>query len=311
MSSASTHPQFDSKDIELSESALIWSGRRVCKRITAHYARTFYFASHCLPRKTRTHAYAVYAFCRWVDNAVDDAQSLDDAKLRLGIARQALIDAYGSGPLAPGLMAFRQTVKSRRVPHQLFDDLLEGMAMDLVKFRYETWEELDLYCYRVAGVVGLMMTHVFGYDDPRCFEQAKSLGTAMQLTNILRDIGEDFDRGRLYLPADELSQFGVTMGQIESMKVSPEFVSLMQFQVDRARRYYAEADSGVRHVQGSTHRMTIRVMGHLYGLILHEIEKLGYDVFHTRAHVSKGRKIRGLVRCQAQTWLQDLQIALG
>lgn len=287
----------------------LWSGRRVCRSITSYYARTFYFASHCLPRTTRTHAYAIYAFCRWADNAVDDAENLADAQARLDLARQALSAAYSDQPLPEGLTAFRWTVQKRYIPRELFEELLEGMAMDLVKNRYNNWQELDLYCYRVAGVVGLMMTHVFGYDDPACFTQAKALGTAMQLTNILRDIGEDFDRGRIYLPADELQQFGLDAQAIADKRCTPEFRQFMQFQIARARHHYGLAESGIPHVQGSSHRMTIRVMGHLYGLILHEIEKLDYDIFRTRARVSGRRKLAALAGCQARTWAEDIRLA--
>lgn len=286
-----------------------WIGDRTCKRITAYYARTFYFASHCLPRNTRKHAYAVYAFCRWADNAVDDAENLNDANIRLELARKALHEAYGAGQIAPGLLSFRETVKQRQIPRHLFEELLEGMAMDLVKNRYENWPELELYCYRVAGVVGLMMTHIFGFDDPACFTQAKSLGTAMQLTNILRDIGEDGDRGRIYLPTTELRQFGIEEEVIVQKTISEPFCQFMKFQIDRARCHYALAESGIPHVLGSTHRMTIRVMGHLYSLILNEIEKLDYDVFRTRARVSTASKFKGLVGCQARTWAEDVKLA--
>lgn len=288
----------------------LWAGRRVCRSITSYYARTFYFASHCLPRATRTHAYAVYAFCRWADNAVDDAADLADAQDRLNLARSALDAAYGDGPLPAGLTAFRWTVATRAIPRELFDELLEGMAMDLVKNRYNNWPELDLYCYRVAGVVGLMMTHVFGYDDPACFSQAQALGTAMQLTNILRDIGEDFERGRIYLPQDEMRRFGIDDNLIAARQCSPEFKEFMKFQIARARDCYAQAESGIPHVLGSSHRMTIRVMGHLYGLILNEIEKLDYDIFRTRARVSGRRKLAALAGCQGRTWAEDLRLAL-
>lgn len=287
-----------------------WLGDRTCRRITSYYARTFYFASHCLPRKTRKHAYAVYAFCRWADNAVDDAADLADAHFRLNLARKALNEAYGEEEIAPGLRSFRDTVTQRQIPRELFEELLEGMAMDLVKNRYENWPELDVYCYRVAGVVGLMMTHIFGFDDPACFAQAKSLGTAMQLTNILRDIGEDDDRGRIYLPLDELASFDIATDQMHAKSMSDPFRNLMKFQIDRARHHYSVAESGIPHVLGSTHRMTIRVMGHLYSLILNEIEKLDYDIYRTRARVTTSRKIRCLFGCQARTWLEDARLAL-
>ena len=299
-----------SHETETDQAIGLWTGRRVCKRITAHYARTFYFASHCLPRVTRSHAYSVYAFCRWADNAVDDAESLDDAKHRLNLARSALDSAYSTEPVAEGLTAFRWTVQQCKSPRYLFEELLEGMAMDLVKSRYQDWPELDLYCYRVAGVVGLMMTHVFGFDDPSCFDQAKSLGVAMQLTNILRDIGEDFDRGRIYLPADEMLLFGMTEEQIASKTRDHHSDAFLKFQIQRARQHYELAEGGICHVLGSTHRMTIRVMGHLYGLILNEIEKLGYDIFKTRARVSRNRKLMGLAGCQCRTWAEDVWLAL-
>ena len=242
---------------------------------------------------------------------MDDAQNLAEAQARLSLANQALNAAYSDQPLPAGLAAFRWTVQARDIPRELFEELLEGMAMDLVNNRYNNWPELDLYCYRVAGVVGLMMTHVFGYDDPDCFAQAKALGNAMQLTNILRDIGEDHDRGRIYLPQDELQRFGLDDQAIAEKRCSPEFRQFMKFQVARARDYYRQAESGIAHVQGSSHRMTIRVMGHLYGLILNEIEKLDYDIFRTRARVSGRRKLAALAGCQTRTWAEDIRLAWG
>lgn len=310
MSSPEDQSRQDFTDTIEKRSVLLRQGRRQCRQTTAYYAKTFYFASFCLPRKTRMHSYAVYAFCRWVDNSVDDAKDTLQAVDRLNIARQALDDAYYNGNVSPGLLAFRHTVRQRGVPKELFQDLLLGMEMDLTKSRYHDWPELDLYCYRVAGVVGLMMTHLFGFDNPSCFEQAKALGTAMQLTNILRDIREDLDRGRIYLPLNDLDSFGLSQEDLTSHNCDDRFVKFMQFQIQRARDFYATAETGIPHVLGSTHRQTIRVMGHLYGLILNEIEKLNYDVFRARAHVTTTRKIQGLFRSQFRTWREDLALAL-
>lgn len=282
-------------------------GDRVCRKITRHYAKTFSFASHCLPRAVRRHAYAIYGFCRWADNAVDEAASLDDAGRRLDHVRETLTLAYAEGPAAPGVLAFRRTVRERSIPRNLFDDLLDGMAMDLTIDRYADFEALDLYCYRVAGVVGLMMTHVFGYHHPCCLPRALALGRAMQLTNILRDVREDLDRGRIYLPRDELARFGVSEGQLAEGRVDDGFRALMRFQIDRARRAYAESERGIPLLIGSASRLTVRVMGRLYGAILDEIEQRDYDVFRTRARVSTSRKLRLLAACQRETLGEGLR----
>src|SRR4051794_9119781 len=277
------------------------SGRQICRRITRHHARTFYFASACLPRPTRAHAYAVYGFCRWADDGVDHARDRAEAALRLDEARTALDLAYGTGDAPPGLLAFRRTVRARDIPRALFDDLLDGMAMDLDITRYETFAALDRYCYRVAGVVGLMMTHVFGYRSERCWPHALALGTAMQLTNILRDVAEDFRMGRVYLPADEMARFGVTEAHLAEGRVDDRFRALMRFQVDRDRGYYADSEAGIPDLVGESSRLTVRVMGRLYGGILGAIERQGLDVFRARARVSAPRKLAPLAACQAES----------
>ncbi len=277
-------------------------GARACRRLTRHHARTFYFASACLPRATRAHAYAVYGFCRWADDGVDDARDRAEAADRLAIARRALDLAYSSRPDAPpGLLAFRRTARVRSIPRHLFDDLLDGMEMDLDVSRYAEFAALDRYCYRVAGVVGLMMTHVFGHRSDRCFPNALALGTAMQLTNILRDVAEDLARGRVYLPQDELARFGVDERQLAEGRVDDRFRDLMRFQVGRARRYYAEAEAGIPWLAGDSARLTVRVMGRAYGGILGAIERQDFDVFRARARVSTPRKLATLAACQAET----------
>ena len=276
-------------------------GARVCRSITREYARTFYFASACLPRATRTHAYAIYGFCRWADNGVDDAKDRLEAAEKLALAREALDLAYSSRNAPPGLLAFRRTVRDRGIPRELFEALLDGMEMDLDITRYASFAELDRYCYRVAGVVGLMMTHVFGYRSECCLPNALALGTAMQLTNILRDVAEDLRMGRIYLPLDELARFGVTEAQLVDGRVDANFCDLMRFQIDRARRYYTEAEAGIPFLEGDSSRLTVRVMGRLYGGILGAIERQDLDVFQRRARVSTARKLAKLAECQWET----------
>lgn len=278
-------------------------GARVCRAITRRHARTFYFASACLPRPTRAHAYAVYGFCRWADDGVDAAADRVEAAGRLDLAREALDLAYADGPAPPGLLAFRRTVRARSIPRDLFDALLDGMEMDLDVTRYATFAELDRYCYRVAGVVGLMMTHIFGYRSDCCLPDALALGTAMQLTNILRDVGEDLTLGRVYLPQDELARFGVDEAQLIGGRVDDAFRALMRFQVDRAQRYYRQAEAGIPWLVGDSSRLTVRVMGRVYGGILGAIERQDYDVFRNRARVSTPRKFVTLAACQAETAL--------
>lgn len=277
-------------------------GARICRSITRHYARTFYFASHCLPRTTREHAYALYGFCRWADNQVDDAVDPAAAPTRLNRVRQAIDEAYAHSPSAtppPGLLAFRRATQACAIPRHLFDELVQGLAMDLTIQRYPDFNALETYCYRVAGVVGLMMTHVLGYRHERCFPHAVALGNAMQLTNILRDVREDLERGRVYLPQDELAHFGVSEQQLHDGRVDDSFRALMRFQIDRARQCYAEAEAGIPDLIGATSRLTVRVMGTLYGDILNAIEHQELDVFRQRASVPTSRKIQLLTHCHA------------
>ncbi len=277
-------------------------GARVCRRITRHYAKTFYFASACLPRPTRAHAYAVYGFCRWADNGVDDAQDRAEAAAKLAEAQEALDLAYGTrSDIAPGLRAFRRTVRARQIPRNLFDDLLVGMAMDLDITRYPDFAALDRYCYHVAGVVGLMMTHVLGFTSDRCIPNALALGTAMQLTNILRDVAEDWTLGRVYLPQTELDEFGVTEADLAANQMTAPLRALIRFQIDRARRYYAEAEGGIPLLNGDAARLTVRVMGRAYAGILAAIERQDLDVFRARARVSTPRKLVTLAACEADT----------
>jgi phytoene synthase len=280
----------------------IASGDRICRRITHRYAKTFYFASHCLPRDVRRHAYAIYGFCRWADNAVDEAPDVESARHRVERARSMLDLTYSDAPAAPGLLAFRRTVRERDVPKHLFDALLDGMEMDLTITRYATSADLDLYCYRVAGVVGLMMTHVFGYRDDRCFSRAEALGRAMQLTNILRDVREDLDRGRVYLPQDAMVDHGVTEDQLHLGQVDANFRALMRGQIERARHDYHESNLGIADLVTPSGRLTVRVMGRLYSRILDAIERLDYDVFRARAHVTTSGKLRGLAQCAWDEW---------
>lgn len=260
--------------------------------MTRRHARSFYYASHSLPRGKRQAAYAVYAFCRHVDDAVDLAP--DGAALAAALDRQrTLLDDLergraGSLPWAP---AFIAVWRWARIPRRYLEDLLAGMAMDRGRVRLQNWAELERYCYHVAGVVGLVMTHVFLREpEERLLLPARDLGTAMQLTNILRDVGEDFSRDRVYLPADELAAHGVTEADLAAGRVTPAWRAFMAVQIARARDHYRRAEPGIDALPRDGTRRTVWTMREVYGGILGRIEAAGSDVFTRRARVGAAGK---------------------
>ncbi len=272
--------------------------RQCCKKLTRHHAKSFYFASHVLPQQKRSDAYAVYAFCRYVDDQIDLTPD-ETARLRaLADLSHLLHAAYlPEGNTSaferslPWLRAFRETIRRRAIPARYFEDLLTGVEMDRGRVRLRDWPELDTYCYHVAAVVGLIMVHVLTEPSPELLEPARDLGTAMQLTNILRDIAEDWQRDRLYLPADELKGFGLTADDIAQQRTDDSFRAMMRFQIDRARAYYGRAEPGIAALPADGSRFCARLMSTIYGAILAEIERADYQVFRGRMRVSFPRKI--------------------
>ena len=299
------------------EQHLVQRGYRLARLVTRHHAKSFFFVSYLLFGQRRKAAYALYAFCRRLDDMVDGADrsfAPSDLPVRLEKARQMVAEVYLPMPelASPELglpaerlmtadaqspwdagefAALKHSVRHYRIPEQPFQDLISGMEMDLTKNRYATWEELDLYCYRVAGVVGLMLTPVLGCADAEAAQPAADLGRAMQLTNILRDVREDWERGRVYLPAEELAAFGLTEEDLGRGQVDARWRAFMRFQVQRARMYYARAAEGVHYLTGFGSQRMVRLMGAIYGDILRDIEARDYDVFSVRAHVTTRRKL--------------------
>ncbi len=278
--------------------------REACREMTRHHAKTFYFASHVLPAQKRSDAYAVYAFCRYVDDQVDLAPD-ETARLRAFADLSHLLHAaYGSDECADTLekslswlLAFRETIRRRAIPANYFEDLLKGVEMDRGRVRLQNWEELDLYCYHVASVVGLIMVHVLTEPAPELLKPARDLGTAMQLTNILRDIAEDWERDRLYLPADELEKFGLTEEDIAQQRTGDPFRAMMRFQIGRARAYYSYAEPGIAALPADGSRFCARLMSTVYGAILDEIERADYQVYRGRVRVSFPRKLWLAFKC--------------
>ncbi len=283
--------------------ALVREGYRRAQGLTRLHARSFYLASVLLFGARRRAAFALYAFCRRLDDVVDVGPKQAVAE-RLAGARAVVAQLFESagpaedaaGPPAPWhraeLAALKDAIRRFAIPRAPFLDLLSGMEMDVRPKAYPRFAELDRYCYCVAGTVGLMLCPVLGYSDPRALGAAADLGRAMQLTNILRDVKEDLARGRVYLPADELSAFGLGEEDLQRGQVDDRLRAFLRCQIARARAFYARAARGIPFLQGFGTRRMVKLMGALYGGILTAIEAQDYDVFTARAHLPFATKLR-------------------
>ena len=297
--------RFESSPLSSPSATLVRDGYRRARALTSAHARSFSLAAWALPPRQRDAARALYAFCRRLDDLVDETTPSLDPAARLTEARALVRAVHGTGTLpavgapwdAAELAALRDTVRRFDVPEAPFHDLIAGVEMDLEQQRYPTFSALSGYCYRVAGTVGLMLAPVLGYTRPRALHAAEDLGRAMQLTNILRDVREDLGRGRVYLPQDELATFGVTEDDLARGRMSGGMRRLFAWQIARARRYYAAGRTGIRFLHGARARLTVRLMATLYADILRTIEAHDYDVFRERAVVSGRRKAALALRC--------------
>jgi len=258
-------------------------------RATAAGSKSFYLASRFFPDRLSRAAHSVYWFCRHTDDLVDECPTLEQGRRDLeDWAAQLNRALEGFAPRHPVLELFTHTMREFNIPHDYPLDMIEGMRMDLNGVRYQTFDELRVFCYRVASVVGLMMSHVIGFRHP-ALSHAIDMGIAMQLTNILRDVGEDLERGRVYLPSDEMARFGYAEEDLHRRIHNDAFVELMRFQADRARGYYEQAEPGI-DLLNPDGRFAVKVALQVYRQILSQIERNGYDVFARRAVVPPMRK---------------------
>lgn len=265
----------------------------LARGLTRTHAKSFYFSCRFLPKQTRVSTYAVYSFCRYVDNIVDNPRNrnIDQIRSEIDAIRKELELAYSVGESEhPVLGAFIPSALICGIPVELPMDLIRGVEMDLTIDRYETFDDLYLFAYRVAGVVGLMMTYVLGFKDKDALIYAEKLGIAMQLTNILRDIKEDKDNGRIYLPLEELHQYKIAEEHIISEKFNDFFRRMMEFQVERAWKYYRDAEPGISMLQRKS-QFAIIAASRIYSGILNKIAQNGYNPFGGRAHVSSTKKV--------------------
>ena len=265
------------------------------EHLTRREATNFYHAFRLLPPQRRNSIYAVYAFSRRADDAVDSAEdergSKEEAEAKLEQLRALL---RGETPGDPLDACLRDTIERFGIPSEYFEELLRGMEMDLLNQRYRTFDELYEYCYRAASAVGLICIEIFGYREEAARKHAEALGIAMQLTNILRDIREDMMRGRIYLPGEDLDRFDYSEEELSRNELTPAFRSLMEFQVGRARDYFQRAEPLFPLIDVEA-RFCPLLLKRLYSRILDKIESRNYDVFSRRPGISKLQKIRMLL----------------
>jgi phytoene synthase len=272
-----------------------------CERLTRREAGNFYPAFRLLPRPQRRAMCALYAFLRIADDLSDDDADIEVKKQLLVDWRAGLEDALRGKYRHRLHEALRHTVETYHMPVQYLHDVLDGVEMDLTPVSYATFADLRLYCYRVASAVGLACIHIWGFHEEAAKEYAESAGIAFQLTNILRDLGEDADRGRVYLPVEELERFGYAAEKLARGERDASFHALMHFQVQRARSLY-DASAPLATLLPPAGRAVFLVLSRTYRALLEAIEARDYDVFSARVKLSRWRKLFLAVQALPVRW---------
>ncbi len=261
-----------------------------CQDKTAKSGSSFYYSFLFLPPDKRRAITALYAFCREVDDVVDECSDADVARTTLNWWRGEVAEIYSGRPQHPVALALAPVVRQFNLPQELLLEIIDGMEMDIDQSRYPDFKSLQLYCYRVASVVGLLTAEIFGYSDRHTLKYAHDLGIAFQLTNIIRDVGEDARRNRIYLPMDELQQFGVAAADILNAHETDNFHKLMAFQVERAQGYYRQALEHLPAVDRKAQRTGL-IMAAIYRTTLDEVVASGCHVLKERVSLTPVRKL--------------------
>lgn len=256
-----------------------------CQERAARSGSSFYYSFLFLPRDQRTAITALYAFCREVDDVVDEGLDPVVARTKLDWWRSEIAAVFGGTPTHPVSLALAPVVKAFDLPQARFEDIIEGMRMDLDYNRYPDFATLEVYCHRVAGVVGLLSARIFGYSVPATLDYARDLGIALQLTNIVRDVGEDVRRNRIYLPLDELDRFGVTTDDLILFRETDEIAALLRFQVERAKTFYGRAMAALPASDRKQQRAGL-VMAAIYRKLLDEVETEGARIMNRRVSLT-------------------------
>ena len=261
-----------------------------CQDKAAKSGSSFYYSFMFLPPERRQAITALYAFCREVDDVVDECHDVQLARTKLDWWRKEVSRAYSGEPTHPVGMALKDVVGRFDLPLEQLIEIIDGMEMDLTQTRYLDFKGLQLYCYRVASVVGLLAAEIFGYQDRQTLKYAHDLGMAFQLTNIIRDVGEDARRGRIYLPIEDLQRFKVPANQITEARHDDNFRQLMAFQAERAHKYYDQAFAQLPAIDRKSQRPGL-VMAAIYRTLLREIERDGFLVLDRRTSLTPVRKL--------------------
>ena len=266
-----------------------------CKRLNSLHGKTYYLATLLLPKAKRPHVHALYGFARYADEIVDDLASILTIEEKTETLRnwgERVLNDIESGESGDQVgRALVHTVKQFNIPISYFQSFLRSMTMDLSVSTYQTFEDLMEYVYGSAAVIGLEMVPILGARDPLAYKAAEKLGTAFQLANFIRDVGEDLDRGRIYLPLDELALFRVTPEILYERRLTPDIEKALKYQVDRVRRLQEEAAPGIALLDRES-QPCINAASELYCGIVDEVEKINFDIFNSRAVTSTFRRIK-------------------
>lgn len=267
--------------------------QRYCTALTKQSGSNFYYSFLFLPKGRRDAMYTVYAFCKEVDSAVDEPPAGSDPQEQLRRWREELTAVYRGTPTLPVTVSLAAHVKRLSIPQAYFDELIRGVEMDLTNARYATFQDLSLYCYRVASVVGLICLHIFGTTSAHAQDYAVDLGMAFQLTNILRDLGDDAAQGRIYVPLEDLQKFGYPESALLNREDRPQLRDLLKFELARAREYYAKAQSALDSLPREERRaLTVaEIMRGVYSRLLERMEAPGYQVFGARPSLSTTQRL--------------------
>ena len=279
-----------------------------CQRVAKEHASNFYYAFRTLPARKRRAIYSVYAYCRLCDDIADGDLPIETKRTELARVRQDLAAALSPEPPPAPSPEFRSLGDAARrfdIPVSYFEEVIDGVESDLTKTRFADFSELRTYCCKVASVVGLICIEIFGYRDPKAREYAVDMGIALQLTNILRDLKEDAERDRIYIPQEDLNRFGYSEDDLMRGVVDERFRALMKFQADRARSYYEKSRPLFDLIEPES-RACLRLLHTAYGAILDRIEACGFDVFSQRV----GLSVREKLTMTARLWLASLTFGL-
>jgi 15-cis-phytoene synthase len=270
--------------------AMTHSPLEYCKSKALASGSSFYYSFLFLPEKQKNAMIIVYAFCREVDDVVDECSDPTVARQKLNFWREEIARTFANQPTHPIGQALLKPISHFQLPQELFLDIIDGMEMDLTYTAYNTFNELQQYCYKVAGVVGLLTIRILGYSDKNTEQYAIHLGTALQLVNIIRDLGEDIHRGRIYLPVEELEQFGVTEASLTERQMTEPLRDLLRFQAKRARDYFQQAVAALPESDRFAQRIGL-IMAEIYFSLLAEIERDDFNVLTQRITLTPIRKL--------------------